>query len=726
MCGIAGIARLGGGELTAAADGLLDRLATTLAHRGPDDRRVLREANVGLAFARLSLVAPTDGGQPLVSEDGSVVLIANGEVYNHRELEAGLPAGTRMRTKSDCEVLLHLYQRDGLSFLDKVNGMFAFVLWDRKRDTLLLGRDRFGIKPLYYHRDADRIVFASEIKALFADPATPRRLDWEGALGDLALSATPAFVHAPVNTWFEGIGLVPAATVLEIRLGDNSAREHRYWTMPEADADSDASDQEYIAAYRDLLAEAVKDCATADAELGLFLSGGIDSAAVAALAGHVQTFTVLTGSTLLNGDAEWAHRIAKVLGLPNEQVLFDVDRTPGAEEWKQLLWQVESPLCSPEVYYKNELHKYSRSRHPQIKGMLLGAASDEFNGGYTDTYAEGPGWDGFMESLRGFSRRTALLDRPRLAQWYGLSDVPLLRDEALRATAAADPYQEYLAWKYRSLQQYNVWHEDRTAAGNSIEARVPFLDHRLVELVVSIPAERRARLLLDKRILREAMVGVLPEEVRTRPKVPFYHGDGRLHTYRTFTRMLTQQGNALVEEALSTDRAREFIHADGIRENLRRLREDREHGSLELLLRVVNLGLLERMTEQLPPEPSAVPTTTTLRSVPVEDWDESAAELGELTLHRPEIAPDAAYTLGPQVLLAAADDGQGTWYVIVDGAVEYVVEETADETWLALLRGLDGSCSLREAVAKAGGSLGELRELVEEAVEQRLIVPVPS
>ncbi|MFF2536986.1 asparagine synthase (glutamine-hydrolyzing) [Streptomyces cyaneofuscatus] len=723
VCGIAGVTCWGGTSLTDDADVLLRGMADTLAHRGPDDVRLLRDHNVGLAFTRLSLVAPTDGGQPLVSPDGSVVLIANGEVYNHRELEAGLPSGTRMRTKSDCEVLLHLYQRDGLSFLDRVNGMFAFVLWDRERDVLLFGRDRFGIKPLYFHRDGRRMVFASEIKALFNDPHTPRRLDWSGALGDLGLSATASFIHDPVNTWFEGIEMAPAATIMEFRLADGSLTEHRYWSLPGAAQHSDASDAEYVAAYREALAASVHDCASADAELGLFLSGGIDSAAVAALAGKVQTYSVLTGATVLNGDAEWSHRTARMLGLPNEQVLFDVDAVPGVEEWKRLLWLSETPLCGPEAYYKYELHKYARTRHPQIKGMLLGAASDEFNGGYMETYAEGPGWEGFMRSLDGFARRTALLTKPRYAQWYGLSDVPLLRDAAVGASAQ-DPYEDYLRWKYRSLQQYNVWHEDRTAAGNGVEARVPFLDHRLVELVSAIPVDRRAGLLSDKRILRLAMAGILPEPVLRRPKVPFYHGDGRLHTYRTFAAMLGQQGNALVEEALSTDRAREFLHPDGIRENLARLHSDREHGSLEMLLRLVNMGLLESMTRDLPPAPVVGRTASTLSSVPVEDWDAEAEALSARTLHRPAVDPGAVYALGPDVLLAGQADEEDTWYVLVDGSIEFVIDRSAEGPWLQVLRTLDGVTPLGKVLAETGCSLDRMRPLLSEALEHRLVVTV--
>ena len=174
MCGLAGLARLDGGPLAEGSRRVLESMARSLSHRGPDGTRILFEGPVGLGFTRLSIVDPEGGDQPLSTEDGSVVLIANGEIYNHRELEAGLPAGTRMTTDSDCEVLLHLYRRDGVHFLDSVRGIYAVVLWDRARSRLVFARDRFGVKPLHYARRGAELTFASEIKAIFANPDIPR------------------------------------------------------------------------------------------------------------------------------------------------------------------------------------------------------------------------------------------------------------------------------------------------------------------------------------------------------------------------------------------------------------------------------------------------------------------------------------------------------------------------------------------------------------------------
>nr|BFD94205.1 asparagine synthase (glutamine-hydrolyzing) [Kitasatospora sp. Xyl93] len=726
MCGIAGVARIDGTALPEEAGGLLEAFARTLAHRGPDDRRLLCDGPVGMAFNRLSLVNPEDGAQPLVSSDGNLVLIANGEVYNHRELAAGLPSGTRLSTGSDCEVLLYLYQRDGLRFLDRVNGMFAFVLWDRARGVLLMGRDRFGIKPLYYHRNDERVVFASEMKALFADGATPRRVDWSRALSEYDMNATPGFVHGRITTWFEDIRIVAPGTILQIRLQDGATSEHRYWELPGPDAHSDMTDEDYVAEFRDLLAASVADCATADSELGLFLSGGIDSAAVAALApgGGLQTFTALTPGTALNGDARGGHRTAELLGLTNHQVLIGSDRVPGPQEWRDLVWLAETPMVGPEVFYKFEMHRFARQNFPEIKGMLLGAAADEINGGYIPNFAgEGGDWDSFEANLRDLHRRQALERNPKLGHWWEHEGVPLLNDAVIDPSSpyADDHYAGYFAWQYRTLEQYNVWHEDRTAAGNGVEARVPFLDHRLVELVARIPAARRSALLWDKRIVREAMKGILPEEIRTRPKGYFFYGEGARHTNRVLTRILAQDGAALLEEALSSDNARRHLNADGLRTTLDRLVRSPSTGSIELLLRIVNLGLLEAMTAQLPAAPSLAAARPTPVELKVDDWEREAPEILARVVSEPEIDRQAVYALADNALLATVPAQPDSWFVVVDGSFEYEISASEDAAWLALLQSLDGTLTLAETLAKTGGELAEVAELFQEALAVGLI-----
>ncbi|MEV4094503.1 asparagine synthase (glutamine-hydrolyzing) [Streptosporangium saharense] len=716
MCGLAGLARIDGGHTDATTDALLERMARIIAHRGPDDRELLRQGPVGLAFTRLSLVDPESGGQPLTTEDGDLVLIANGEVYNHRELAAKLPPGTRLKGGSDCEVLLHLYRERGDAFLDEVRGMFAIVLWDRRRDRLVLARDRFGIKPLYYHRDGRRIVFASEIKALFADPATPRTLDWEQALTHPMLSAAPYPHRAGTpSTWFGGIECVPAGRIVQIDLADGTTREHTYWSLPTAD--TDASEEEFVRRYGELLAESVAECATADAELGLFLSGGVDSAAVAALAtpyaGRLHTFTVLSASTYRNGDAEHASWLAGKLGLPNHQVCFEAERVPSPQEWKRLLWLMEHPQCGPEQYYKHELHRYAKQARPELRGMLLGAASDEFNGGYSADYSGGGGWDAFVATLDTMACAGALRTRPDLAPWWTRTDVPLLARDVLGVRE--DPYRAYLAGEYSKIQQYNCWHEDRTAAGSGIEARVPFLDHRLVELVVSVPPSRRERLLWDKAILRESMRGLLPDRITGREKVPFFYGEGQRHTHWLFLRMLRRDGAALVEEALAAPGAAGVLDGPAVRGLLGSLTERSDLAQVEILLRLVNLGLLAQMVADLPPPV----VDMSAGSVPVALDPGDRARTEEILGCAPSVEAESVPATADGFLLLADAMTEGTWYVALDGAVRYVLER--DDDWLDLLRSVDGVRSVAGIAELTGRSPEQVVRQVAEAVERGLL-----
>lgn len=721
MCGLAGYGYFGLGS-TAGARPLLQAMAENLRRRGPDGTTVRQDGPVGLAFTRLSIVDPEGGDQPLLSPDGTVALIANGEVYNHHELAATLPRGSAFRTRSDCEVLVHLYQRDGLRFLDRVRGIYAVVIWDRARNKLVFARDRFGIKPLYFHHNDERVVFASEIKALFADPACPRRLNWQACLADQTMTSAPTVEHSEPTTFFDEISSVPAGVVLELDMSSGEIRRHRYWALPSFLGDGDVSRSELVGAYRDALRTSVEESCMSDAEIGLFLSGGVDSAAVAAFAqvpGRLHTFTALNGGTLCNGDGEFSHRVATALGLPNHQVAFGVDRVPGVQEWRDLLWLVESPLCGAEQFYKYELHRYARSVRPDLKVMLLGQASDEFNGGYTTMFSEDGDWDDFVDQLGQMARRRAFHDVPHLEPWWA-GGYPLLTDDALAAGAAellADPYQAYVRWKYRDIQQYNCWHEDRTAAGNGVEARVPFLDHRIVEVAASVPAALRADLLWDKRILREALEGVLAPELIRRPKVSFYYGAGERHVTRTFVRMLCQDGEALVEQALSGPDAGRFINADGVRATLRRLRDEPAREPVNFVLRVINLGLLEQLVATAP-HPFAPPSAIDLQpALPIRDWDAERAALDARILQLPPVDVDAVPALAGEAMLVQAVPADGTHYVVVDGSIEYVVEDVTDRDWLAVLRGMDGERTLRDLLDTAGASVEAIEQPLREAVD---------
>jgi len=726
------MARVDDRPLAPGSAEILGRMALALAHRGPDDEQILNagaEGRVGLAFTRLALIDPEGGRQPFVTDDGSVALVCNGEIYNHRELAASLPAGTKLRSGSDCEVLLPLYLAEGLDFLDRVRGMFGIAIHDRRREQLILARDRLGIKPLFYTRNNGLMLFASEIKALFQHPECPRRLDWQGALANQALGAAPVLSDEPPITWFEGVEHVPAATIMRVDLRSGVTKEHKYWTMPGPGATSDASQDEYLSRYRELLTESVRECLTADAEVGLLLSGGLDSAAVAALSADtgLHTFTALTASTVANGDARGADLVARKLGLPHHQVLLPADRVPGTTEWKHLLWLTETPQCGPEQFYKHEMHRFAKAERPELKAMMLGSGADEMNGGYTAELSLGGDWDDFLTTVRGMARRRVLGSRPSLAAWWDHFELPVLRDAALDPyleKVRQDPYAAFLAWKARDMQQYNFWHEDRTSAGNAIESRVPFLDHRIAELLASIPTEMRRDLLWDKQISRRAMAGLVPDEVLNRPKVGFYEGDGVHHTHATFTRMLGNENYALLEEALEAPGAKEYLDGDNLRATIKRLADNPTAGRIELPLRLVNLGLLELMAADLP-EPAA---TWSHRGAPIEaltidDWAGERDEIAQRALGQPFSLDDRLVPgLRDSVMIVNDAADADTSYVVMDGKLEYVLDLAENAAWVRFLRAVDGSRTLGEISASAGSDQESLRELIGEAIELGVLV----
>jgi asparagine synthase (glutamine-hydrolysing) len=699
-------------------------MALALAHRGPDDEQVLSAGaagQVGLAFTRLALVDPDGGRQPFVSPDGSVALVCNGEIYNHRELAASLPPGT-LRSRSDCEVLLPLYLRHDLDFLDHVRGMFGIAIYDRRRGRLILARDRLGIKPLFYAVRDGLMMFGSEIKALFQHPACPRRLDWQRALAEPAMSAAPVLTDDPPLTWFEGIEHVPAATILQIDLATGRMDQRRYWTLPEPEAEGSRPEEEYVRRYRELLTESVRECLTADAEVGLMLSGGIDSAAVAGLAADagVHTFTVLTASTVANDDARLSATVARTFGLPHHSVLLPADRVPDAGEWKHLLWLTETPQCGPEQFYKHELHRYAKAKRPALKAMMLGSGADELNGGYTVELSLGGDWDDFLATVREMARRRVLGSRPGLAAWWDHFDLPMVRGEAFDHyldQVRQDPYAAFLAWKCRDMQQYNFWHEDRTSAGNAIEARVPFLDHRIVELLAAIPRSLRRTLLWDKQISRRAMADILPDEVLRRPKVGFYEGDGVHHTQATFVRMLAANTFALVEEAFEAPGAKEHLDRDNVLAVLRMLAANPRRGRVELPLRLVNMGLLESMAADPPAPESTWHRRAIDLTAPRIDWETERPRIEQLTLGRPVDLPSHRVPrLGDGVMLVNATDDERISYVVVNGSLEYVLDATEEPDWVRFLRAVDGERDLGQIAADIGCDLTTLHPLLREAM----------
>ncbi|MFJ6671652.1 asparagine synthase (glutamine-hydrolyzing) [Actinosynnema sp. NPDC091369] len=722
MCGLGGVAALGGSTLPRTTRPLLERMLATVEHRGPDDVNLRLDDAVSFAFTRLSLVGVDSGNQPLVGPDEQVVLIANGEVYNHQELERTLP-DFRPRTRSDCEVLIGLYERDGLDFVDGVRGIFALALHDKRRNRLVLATDPFACKPMFYAFAGDTVVFGSEIKVLFDHPDVPREVDWVGGLAEQGLSNFSAMSTGEVNTWFRGVRKVAGGTVVTIDLATGRTDVHRYWQpggpLPEADAPSAA---EYVARYRELLWSSVEDSLMAEVELGLFLSGGVDSAAIAAIAAKlgqpVHTFTVATQATVLNGDVGHAREVAEFLGIPNTVAALPPGAVPSPADWKNLLWLMETPLTGPEQYYKYSLYRVAKALRPGMKATLLGSGADEFNGGYSDLLSMGGGWRRFEANIDRLA--VARVVRPEFAPWLTqraplLLTLPALADDP----RGVDSYADFLKWKWRDVQQYNCWHEDRNAAGSGVEARVPFLDRRLVDLSTSVPPSLRERLLWDKWMAREAVRDVLPESVVRREKKPFFNGRTAHFAHGLVVDALNRDGMALVEEALAGPRMAEYVDGDALRRTVAALKAGRSPLHPQVPLRVVNLGLLDVLArgEREPFRPERV--TLLAKSVEA-DRDAVDAALGGV-----EVRPTSVVAFGPGARFAR-DEADGTWLLIKDLAVTHTVDEALAPGWVRFLRAVDGARSVAELVEVAGIGLDEVAEYLDLCVETGYLVLRPS
>lgn len=733
MCGLAGLL-LKNGPLEGDIEAILRTMGHQIAHRGPDDEQLFIDAPLAAIFRRLSIVDITGGRQPLFNEDNSLMLMVNGEIYNHRELTSHLKLSHHFQTQSDCEILLHLYEEKGEHFLNEVNGMFALALWDKKRQQLILARDRLGIKPLYYTESSQRLLFGSEIKALFAYPDCPREFAWEHALGYQSQQ-----IGDGLSSFFKDIHYLPAGHLLVANAKRTEIKS--YWTLPSLSEEEYASDtrseQDIIAGYGELLADAVKLRLMADVEVGLFLSGGIDSVSVATFAAQHQslhTFSVLSQSTFQNGDARAGHLAAKQLNLPNHQILYSWHDNPFTpEHWKDLLWLCETPLCNAEQLYKYHLHRYAKQLRPNLKVILLGQGSDEFNGGYSVDYVKNyrpdlnedeRSWSAFVDIFSDFEK-DALIAKANtsLTQYGGILTKDFLAS-CSQQTHYQHPWFYYVNLHVRNLQMYNLWHEDRTAAGNHIENRVPFLDHRLVEYVVTIPPKHYKTLFWDKAILRQAMKPHLPNELSQRPKCPFFYGEDVRYTRRMMYNLLVANDNELIQEAFFENNEAIFDN-HALKELINAIPEEPEFDLIESLLPLVNMGLLANRakvsTYQHPVE-----SMDLLPEIVIEDWEAQEDDLAlKLAIRREKTELlDCVIVFAPGVKLLKVDqvsDDNAHSYLSIDDKIEYELSEVEMKDWLAVLRHIDGRRSINEILTELNIPVAKIRKHLEEALDYGIV-----
>lgn len=563
MCGICGIYNLDGRPVDR---NLLARMNSTLAHRGPDDEGYYVDEGIGLGHRRLSIIDLSTGQQPIFNEDKTKAIVFNGEIYNFAELRNELEKqGHRFETKTDTEVILHGYEQWGTDCVSHLRGMFAFTIWDKRKKSLFLARDRLGKKPLYYFVDGKRLLFASELKAILEDETVPREINLEGLSDYLSFGYVPA-----PKTIFKGISkLLPGHIFLHEK---DQVSIKKYWDL-QFRPKQDVSIDQYCDAILEALKESVKMRLVSDVPLGAFLSGGIDSSAIVALMASLKKEPVITNSI------GFTEKEFDELGYAKETAeYFKTDHreytvSPEAVEIvKKLSWHFDEPFAdssSIPTYYVSKMTRQS------VTVALSGDGGDENFGGYRRYYFDRleneirnfipqpirsyligniarlyPKADWLPQVFRAKTLLTNISKDPVNGYFNSMSlFLPPMKEKLLSGDFKADlkgydsagVFRDYYKnadtddalsrTQYIDFKTYLVddilTKVDRASMANSLEVRVPLLDHKFVELVAQIPSNLKLNGRTSKYVFKKAISGLLPNDIMNRQKMGFVIPVGR-------------------------------------------------------------------------------------------------------------------------------------------------------------------------------------------------------
>jgi asparagine synthase (glutamine-hydrolysing) len=553
MCGICGMVALDG---RAVDERVVRAMSDALVHRGPDSEGVFADGPVALAARRLSIIDLEHGDQPMASEDGAVHVVQNGELYEHRRLQSELEArGHRFTSHCDTEVIPHLYEERGAAFAEGLRGMFAIAVWDARDRRLILARDPFGIKPLYYRVAGGVLSFASELKALVRQPGFSAEVDLEALEAYLAFNSVPS----PMSIYRE-VRKLPAGHLLEAHDGQVNVRRYARPApvpAPEVRRDGGAS---LATELRARLRDSVRAHLEADVPVGVFLSGGIDSSLLAALAaqespGAVRTFSIGFEERSFD-ELSRARTVARRYGTDHHELIL---RPDAAALLPDIAAAFDEPFADSSAL---PTYAVSRLASEHVKVALSGEGGDELFGGYFTYVADllaprlGPAAAlarPFVERLPSSSRRVGLEYKakrfvraaglPALERHHGWKEIfsPEARTELLRPDRRAPGADPLSGWRARyaetagaeplaRLQDVDVGtyladdllvKTDRASMAHSLEVRVPFLDPVVAELALALPAHQKVRLLAKKRLLRRAAAGLVPRAIVHGPKRGF-------------------------------------------------------------------------------------------------------------------------------------------------------------------------------------------------------------
>lgn len=544
MCGIAGIFSFRNDEGVSPA--LIKKMTDTIQHRGPDGEGIFVSGQIGLGHRRLAIIDLSENGrQPMASPDGTTQIVFNGEIYNFRELRSELEAkGHRFHTESDTEVILHAYQAYGADCVTHFNGMFAFALWDERRKSLLLARDRFGIKPLYIYRNANRLLFASEIKALLAvmetRPKPHQRLVYD-------FLTVGALDHTD-DTFFEGIQKVPPAQYFLID-GSGNEKRKKYWDFEVNNEVAQLTDEvvgEKADTFFELFTDAVRSHLISDVPVGSCLSGGLDSSAVVsvikrlieidaakAVGARQQTFSACYQNSRVD-EQPFIDEVIRSTGALSHRVFPEASGFK--EDLPRVLWHQEEPFGSSSIYAQWEVMR--KAREQSVTVLLDGQGADEQLLGYRKFYAfygrslwrQGKQWSALKETVKHFGSaevlKTLQLRRGLrylrggrfgpLATAHDLFAEPFavtFRGHDLQLGADGELSDRIKTDMTRFSLPVLLRYEDKNSMAFSRESRVPFLDHHLVEYVASLPLNLKLRDGWTKYCLRRGGRGIIPDKI---------------------------------------------------------------------------------------------------------------------------------------------------------------------------------------------------------------------
>jgi asparagine synthase (glutamine-hydrolysing) len=627
MCGIAGVV---------AARGQIDAhrlavMAGLLEHRGPDDRGIHVEPRAGLAHTRLSIIDVALGQQPMSNEDGSLWITFNGEIFNHVELRADLiRKGHRFRTRSDTEVLLHLYEEDGPEAVHKLNGQWALGIWDARTGTLFLSRDRIGVRPLFYTTCGQQLMFASEIKALFAHPEVSREIDPYGLDNVFTFWTTLA-----PRTAFKGISALPPGHSLTWCDGRIAIAE--YWRPTFSTPDADASAADSAARLQTVLEDATRVRLRSDVPVGAYLSGGLDSSVIVALMKRASDAPLRTFSIAFD-DADFdesTHQRSVSRAFGTDHVEVRCSHEDISRAFPDVVWHAETPLVrtAPAPMYLLS----RRVRDEGCKVVLTGEGADEVLGGY-DIFKEAK-IRRFWSKDPASSRRASLVARlypylpnlqrqpaaslqsffhvapgdlanpcfSHLPRWRTTASVKVFLSDAVRAALsdydgcadlAARLPSEHAGWDPFSQSQYlETAHllpgyllssqGDRVAMAHGVESRYPFLDPDVVAFASALPPTLKMKALNEKYLLKRVARDLVPVPVWQRTKQPYRAPDGRA--------FFAGRGGGYLDDLLSPAQVRRdgIFNPDAVSRLVRKFRDGRAIGAKD------NMALVGVLSTQL-------------------------------------------------------------------------------------------------------------------------------